>query len=110
MRNDALKRRSPSQRDQVMLRFFATLVLAVGAPLQAHAEIVVLQCGFAEIRGEGIFVTKYDDGTPSRVGVAPGVGGRAYISVDPRNGAWVVVEVNLDNIPVTFTTIQPDLQ
>jgi len=92
-----------------MLRFLATLVLCTAVPIRAHAETVVLRCGFAEME-RPIFITKSDEEMPSRIGMAPGIGDRAYIGIDPRNGAWTAVEVNADNLPITFTTIQPDLQ
>jgi hypothetical protein len=92
-----------------MLRFVAALALCTAIPIKAHAEIVVLRCGFAEME-RPIFITKSDDETPSRVGIAPGVGDRAYVSIDPRSGAWTAVEINPNNLPITFTTIQPDLE
>src|SRR3954469_13728757 len=39
------------------------------APIRAHAEILVLRCRFAEME-RPIFITKSDDETPSRVGIA----------------------------------------
>jgi hypothetical protein len=84
----------------------ATAILVLAGATAVQAKIEVTRCSFDSLT---IFITRYDDGTPPRAGKAPGVGNRAHIIPDARTGAVVVVEVNTDNIPDTFTTIQPDL-
>jgi hypothetical protein len=83
----------------------ATVIVAF--PFPVLAEIIVLKCDFADMP---IYFTIYDDGTPVRVGVGPGVGGRAQLFRNPRNRTIVIVEQNLDGIPVTFTTITGSLE
>ena len=38
------------------------------------------------------FITIYDDGSPSRVGVEVGVGTKAKVYLDPPTGATILVE------------------
>ena len=89
------------------MRNLAALTVLLATSLAARGEIVVLRCQFADV---GLFITIYDDGAPARIGTGPGVGSRATVMRDPRNGAWIVVEMNLDNLPITLTTIQPEMQ
>ena len=89
-----------------MLRCSAVLLTLLCAST-AQAEITVLRCAFGDFK---LFITRYDDGTPARIGTAPGIGDRAQAILDRRTGTWVFVEVNTDAIPVTLTTIQPDMR
>jgi hypothetical protein len=75
-------------------------------PSNASAEIKALRCEFDDFK---FFITIYSDGSPARLGTSVGIGDRARAFPDTRTGALVVVEVNTDGIPTTFTTIQPDL-
>jgi hypothetical protein len=89
------------------VKILAALAALLTTSVVARAEIVVLECDFATLN---MFITIYDDGTPARIGTKPGVGNRASVNRDPRNGAWIAVEVNIDNVPITFTTVQPNMQ
>jgi hypothetical protein len=73
----------------------------------AIAEITILKCGFSNL--PEVYFTIYDDGTPVRIGVGPGVGSRGLLFRDPRNKTIVIIEENLDGIPDTFTTITGDM-
>ena len=72
----------------------------------AEAKITILHC---KARGLELFITVYDDGTPARIGRGPGVGDKALVISDVRTGALVIVEQNMDQIPISFTTLQPDM-
>jgi len=72
---------------------------------QAVAAISVLACQFTGVGRDPMYVTIYDDGSPARIGGGVGVGSRALIYFDGLTGATVVVELNLDGIPITLTTV-----
>lgn len=74
----------------------------------ASAEITVFACQFAGFKGATTFITIYDDGSPSRIGVEVGVGDKAKTYFDPPTGATVVVEFNGVGIPDPLTTINQD--
>ena len=83
------------------------LVVAVLLPTSAQATITVLRCSFEN--DFEVYFTFYSDGTPTRVGRSSGIGDRADTKIDKRTGAFVVIELNLEDIPITMTTISPDL-
>jgi len=74
----------------------------------ASAEITVFACHFAASQAAATFITIYDDGSPSRIGVEVGVGSKAQAYFDRPTGATVVVEFNGAGIPDTLTTINRD--
>ena len=76
------------------------------APSEA-ATIAVLRCTFEN--AFEVYFTFYNDGTPTRVGRSTGIGDRAETIKDKRTGAIVVIELNVEDIPITMTTITPDL-
>ena len=84
-----------------MTRLFGLL------PAPALADITVLKCDFSNTKG--LYFTIYDDGTPARIGVGPGVGDKGLVFRDPRNRTIVIVEQNLDGVPGTFTTITANM-
>ena len=90
-----------------MLRLTIFLLLAVLLPTSAQATITVLRCSFENMNE--IYFTFYSDGTPTRVGRSTGIGSRANTITDNRTGAFVVIELNMEDIPISMTTISPDL-
>ena len=85
------------------------LCIAVAGLAPGLAQAEVLRCGFPDLFSWTFFITSYEDGRSARLGVAPDAGDRATVTSDRRTGARVVVEVNVDGVPITMTTIQPDL-
>jgi hypothetical protein len=83
------------------------LLVATFLPLAADAKITAQQCSFENLKE--LYFTFYSDGTPTRVGTSVGIGNRATAIVDGISGAVVVIEVNTDKIPITLTTISPDM-
>jgi hypothetical protein len=73
------------------------------------ADIIILKCDFRGFGGRPIYFTRYSDGSPSRIGISPGIGDRALFFSD-RSGAQIFVEINIDGSPITFTTIQPNMR
>ena len=62
------------------MRLLLSAALAFGLLTSARvasAEITVFTCHFPEFQGAATFITIYDDGSPSRVGVEVGVGSKA---------------------------------
>jgi hypothetical protein len=72
----------------------------------ATAEITVFTCKFTGFNT--MFITIYDEGSPSRIGVEVGVGSKAQAYSDPPTGATLVVEFNGVGLPITLTTINRD--
>ena len=94
--------------------FALTITLcAASSPGIALGDISAVKClGAIKAKGGGpfeFFVTIYSDGTPTRIGTAIGVGGKAQTWFDKPTGATVVLEFNTDGIPDTLTTISQDL-
>jgi hypothetical protein len=87
-------------------RFCVVAIMCLNTP-SAFAEITILKCGFSNL--PEVYFTIYDDGTPVRIGVRPGVGSRGLLFRDPRNKTMVIIEQNLDGVPDTFTTIIDDM-
>ena len=84
----------------------AYVLLAAASP--AGAEIIAFECNLPSITGR-IFFTWYSDGTPARVGNAPGIGDKALAFQD-RFGAWIFVELNMDGSPISLSTIQRNME
>ena len=78
-------------------------------PLPALAEITVLKCDFSNMQGSSTFFTIYDDGRPAQVGIGPGVGNRSTVISDKLTRAMVIIELNPDGVPGSFTTISPNM-
>ncbi len=97
------------------LRTFLQTLLAIAAVAgistlsgNCKAEIIILKCEIAGVSGP-IYFTRYSDGSPSRIGVKPGLGDKGLFFLD-RTGAQIFVETNTDGAPITLTTIQPDMR
>jgi hypothetical protein len=86
----------------------ACLICGLTSAGAASAEVTVLTCKFPKFDEAAIFITIYDDGSPSRIGVEVGVGNKAQAYFDPPTGATVVVELNTAGLPSTLTTINGD--
>ena len=83
------------------------LLITTFLPATAEAKITAQRCSFETLKD--VYFTFYSDGAPTRVGTSIGIGNRATTIVDKLSGAVVIIEVNTDNIPVTLTTISPDM-
>ena len=92
--------------DDMTSGLYALLLLSL-VPVAAAADIAVLRCDFPNLNA--LFFTMYSDSTPARIGSGPGVGDRGLVFRDRRTKAMVIIEENGDGIPITFTTIGPDL-
>ena len=79
---------------------FGSIVIAT----PSRADIFVQKCVFPDV---SFFLTRYSDGTPARIGRISGVGSKALYFKDRY--AEVFIEIDLAGIPITFTTIFPDL-
>jgi hypothetical protein len=89
-------------------RLWITILVAIGRPSGAAAEVIVHECYFPSESFEFV-VTTYDDGSPSRVGIQQGVGDLAKSYFDDVTKAWVIVEfIDQGKLPSTLTTILPD--
>src|SRR5205823_7394258 len=93
--------------NRVCLAGYLTALMFCLTTDPAAADITVLMCGFGN--AARIYFTLYDDGTPVRIGIGPGVGNRGLLFRDPRNKTIVIVEQNTDGVPDTFTTITGDM-
>lgn len=84
------------------LKTLVTLLALFGAPLSADAE--ELRCSFGNI--PDLYI-RLGDGGSVRIGIAPGIGNKGSLS--ETEAGMVVVEHDRDGLPITFTTILPDL-
>ena len=97
----------PMNYREMHLHRFILCICFIGIlmPSTCLADIHVLRCKFGDLQ---VYFTRYTDGTPSRIGTAIGVGDKALTFQD-RFGALIFIETNTDGTPVTFTTIETNL-
>jgi hypothetical protein len=89
---------------------FAALTFAV---LASESSADVLRCKI-EGYNEDIFITtppdtNSSDGQHARIGISPGIGGKAIVFAD-RMGAVAFVELNTDGTPIGLLTVQKDMR
>jgi len=81
------------------------------APTELLAD--VLRCKI-EGYNEDVFITtspdtNQNDGQYARIGISPGIGGRAIVFAD-RMGAVAFVELNTDGTPIGLLTVQKNMR
>lgn len=91
----------------ILSRFALIGAILSGSTLGANAKIIAFQCSLPNMNP--LVFTLYSDGTPARVGTATGVGSKASATRD-KFGALVFVEMNNDGTPVSFSTIQKNME
>jgi hypothetical protein len=91
----------------IFSRFALIGAVLIVSTLCANAEIIVFQCNLPSI--SPLVFTLYSDGTPARVGTATGVGSKADVTRD-KFGAFVFIETNTDGTPISFSTIQKNME
>ena len=85
----------------------AALMMLVASSSMARADIVVFKCTFTD--SFEFYITIYDDGSPTRIGIEQGVGNKAQAYFDKPTGSWVFVEfIDDGKLPSTLTTILKD--
>ena len=93
----------------------ALIVCFVGAqmlaPTLSHAD--VLRCKIEGYDGDVFITTRPDtnmnDGEYARIGISPGIGGRAIVFPD-RMGAVAFVERNIDGTSIGLLTVQKNMR
>jgi hypothetical protein len=83
------------------------IAVCLGLVSPALGKITVLKCSFATIKD--LYYTMYSDGAPTRVGTGIGIGNKSVVVRDNMSDALVIIENNTTGIPITITTVSPDL-
>ena len=83
-----------------------TLTLGCGGVVEAaSSETAIIKCSFKGYTraGEFVFLTRYSDGTPPRIGVQPGVGDKALYFKDRKEEMFI--ELAGHGSPIKMFTI-----